>query len=189
MELYWLLNCKGGNMIKRIIRCFSKKGVRDLSTIIPGAPNFKYKEFVRSSTATRLGIDNIPKLEKEWQNMEKLAVNVLQPLRNSLGPIRITSGYRCKKLNKALKASRTSNHLLGQAVDIEPVGEGITLVDLAKFIYSKLEFRNLIAEFFPNGWIHVDYREGSNLRRLKLKDSTHNYEIITMEELLGLYAE
>jgi zinc D-Ala-D-Ala carboxypeptidase len=175
-------------MIKRIISCFSKKGGRDLDAKIPGAENFKYREFIKSEVAIRLGIDNVPKLEREWISIEKLAVNVLQPIRNELGPIRITSGFRCKKLNKALRAGKSSNHLLGQAADIEPVRDGVTLIDVAKFIYFYLEFRNLIAEYFPSGWVHVDYREGSNLKRLKLKDSTHNYEVVTMEELLDLYA-
>jgi len=170
-----------------ITNMFAKKGSRNLNDKIPGAPNFKYKEFVKSSTAIRLGIGNMPLLERTWKNIENLAVNVLQPVRNEFGPIRITSGFRCAKLNKKINGSKKSNHVPGQAADIEPLGDGIELIDIVKYIYSNLEFRNVIAEYFPNGWVHVDYREGKNLRRLKLKDANHHYEIITVADLTTLY--
>jgi hypothetical protein len=174
-------------MVGFITNLFAKKGVRDLNAKIPGAPNFTYGEFVKSYTATRFGIDNVPQLEKTWKNIENLAVNVIQPVRDEFGPIRITSGFRCAKLNKKINGSKNSNHVKGEAADIEPVEYGVKLVDIVKYIYSNLEFRNVIAEYFPEGWCHVDYREGKNLRRLKLKDTTHNYEIITINDLMTLY--
>jgi len=58
--------------------------MRNLNAKIPGARNFKYKEFIKSDIALRRGIDNTP-TEEHWQNIEKLAVNVLQPVRNNLG--------------------------------------------------------------------------------------------------------
>ena len=59
-----------------------------------GAPNFTYEEFLRSDTAQREGIQNIPDKDCVWCNMEYLAREVLQPVRDKFGPIRVTSGYR-----------------------------------------------------------------------------------------------
>lgn len=160
--------------------------MRDLQARIPGAPSFKYKEFVKSDAATRLGINNIP-TDEEWEKIELLAVMVLQPVRNHFGRIRITSGFRAKKLNKTIGGSTTSNHCRGEASDIEPLEEGVTLLDVIKWIYENLEFRTLILEFPPDGWVHVVYREGGNLKRLKLKDRNHNYQNVSIDYLEELY--
>lgn len=159
--------------------------MRDLNSKIPGAPNFRYREFIRSQTASRLDIENIPSAE-QWANLERLAVRVLQPVRNRFGAIRITSGYRSEQLNVEIGGSPYSNHCRGEAADFEP-GFSVKLIDVISFIHDNLEFRNLIAEYFPWGWIHVDYREGSNIKRLKLKDSEHNYKEVSIDYLRRLY--
>lgn len=158
--------------------------MRNLNDRIPGAPNFKYKEFIKSDIALRRGIDNTP-TEEHWQNIEKLAVNVLQPVRNELGRINITSGYRSKKLNKAVKSSRTSLHCFGCASDLEP--ENVSLLYLLEWIYNNCEYRELILEFPPLGWIHCAYVEGWNDKKLKLKDKDHKYSIVTLDYIKGLY--
>lgn len=160
----------------------------DLNRKIPGAKNFKYKEFIRSDTAIRKGINNIPN-EKQWENIEKLAVNILQPIRNKFGRIRIVSGYRSYKLNKVIGGSPYSNHVRGEASDIEPVNDKISLLDIVKFIVKNLEFRTIILEYPILGWIHTDYREGGNLKRIKLKDKNHNYKNVTLNYLIDLYGE
>jgi len=166
-----------------------------LNSKIPGAPNFKYKEFVKSDTATRLGIVNTPNKE-QWQNIERLAVNVLQPIRDKFGSIRITSGFRSEELCIAVgsfsmvngKRIVTSNHARGEASDIEPATRGVTLMDVVEWAYNNLEFRTIICEYFDrDGWIHIDYRENGNLHRLKLKDADHNYENIDLDYLNKLY--
>jgi len=159
--------------------------MRSLNSKIPGAPNFRYREFIRSQAASRLGIDNIPS-DEQWVSLEKLAVRILQPVRNRFGSIRITSGYRSEQLNAEIGGSPYSNHCRGEAADIEP-SFSIKLIDVVSFIHDNLEFRNLIAEYFPWGWIHVDYREGANIKRLKLKDAEHNYEEVSIEELRESY--
>jgi hypothetical protein len=114
--------------------------MRNLNKKIPGAKNFRYKEFIRSDVAIRLGINNIPN-EKQWRNIEKLAVNVLQPIRNKFGQIRITSGFRSIELNQAIGGSRYSNHCRAEAADVEPVDNNIKLVDIMEYIVENLEFR------------------------------------------------
>ena len=99
---------------------------RNLNDIIPGAANFKYKEFVRSDVAKRKGIDNTPE-DWQWENIERLAVSVLQPIRDQFGRIRITSGFRSVELCLAIGSSATSNHTRGEAADVEPVDGDVTL--------------------------------------------------------------
>lgn len=81
-------------------------------------PNFSLSEFVYSKTARRLKIKEQYYLPFQVvENIENLCVNVLQPLRNKVGRIDISSGYRCDRLNKALKGSINSQHMTGCAAD------------------------------------------------------------------------
>ena len=144
----------------------------DLEKPIVGAPNFRLQEFVRSQTAARLNIDNFPNDDQIIENLYYLARNVLQPLRDAIGKqIKITSGYRCPALNAAVGGSPRSFHCYGQAVDLRfRYKEDGQLIDLFKYIYSKLKFTELIAEELPQGWIHIAYAKGrENERQLKYK--------------------
>lgn len=159
---------------------------RDLKAKIPGAENFTYGEFVKSATAVRNGIENIP-TEEQWKKVETLARKVLQPVRNRFGRLRITSGFRSVALCIKIGSSPSSNHAKGEAADIEPYDSSISLLDIVRWIYKNLEFRTIILEYAPDGWVHVDYREGGNLKKLKLKDEKHNYKDVTLEYLEHLY--
>lgn len=161
--------------------------MRDLNAKVPGAPNFRYYEFIKSYEANRLEIENIPN-EEQWQNLEKLAINILQPVREQFGPIRISSGFRSAKLNKAVKGSLRSAHMYGIASDIEPVRNSVSLLDVGGYIAEYLEFRELIFEYLDtNGWVHVSYYEGSNDKIIKIKDRTHNYKVMDLETIVDLY--
>lgn len=160
--------------------------MRDLNVKLPDAASFRYKEFVRSQTALRKGIINKPN-EEQWKCIELLAKEVLQPIRNEFGRIRITSGFRSVKLCEAVGSNRNSNHARGQAADIEPIGSDVKLIDIIEFICNELEYRAVIAEYFPDGWVHVAYRERRNVKRLKLKDKKHNYENVSLNYLKSLY--
>jgi hypothetical protein len=160
--------------------------MRNLNKKIPGAPNFRYKEFIKSDVALRKNIINIPN-EKQWRNIEKLAVNILQPIRNEFGSIRITSGFRSIELCLAIGSFKWSNHAKGEAADVEPFDDNVKLVDIMEYRVENLEFRTVIAEWFPGGWVHSDYREGGNLKRIKLKDKNHHYKTVSMEYIRKLY--
>ena len=57
--------------------------------------------------------------ESEINNLRKLCEDILQPIRNKWGrAITITSGFRCKELNKAVGGSVHSQHIEGEAADI-----------------------------------------------------------------------
>jgi len=160
--------------------------LRDLNSTIPGAPNFTYGELIKSDTALRYGIKNEPN-EEQWNCIELLAKNILQPVRNQFGPIKITSGFRSVDVCLLVGSSSKSNHTKGQAADFEPYGNNIKLVTILTWIHDNLEYRTLILEYPPSGWIHVDYRINKNIKNLKLKDETHNYSKISIEELKKLY--
>lgn len=156
---------------------------RDLDANI--ADNFKYWEMVSSREAVRLGIANVPN-EQEWKNLEALAKNVLQPMRDALDmPITINSAFRCKKLNDAVGSTDTSFHRLGCAADID--SDTIPLMDILNAAYALPRWSEIIAEYFPHGWVHVAYKAGDNRRMLKLKDPTHNFARVTKDALDMIY--
>lgn len=87
-------------------------------------PHFCLDEFIKSSTAIKQGIQNVPPQEAV-ENLRRLCANTLEPLREELGlPVVITSGFRTKALNDLLAhSSEHSQHMQGQAADFY-VGEG-----------------------------------------------------------------
>lgn len=123
--------------------------------------NFTLDEMLFSITATNLKIDNTPG-KAELENLKKLCTEVLQPIRDKWGkPIKVTSGYRCLKLNTKVGGSKTSDHLVGAAADIKvKSGTNKKLWDLImKMINSgEITCRQLIWEYGtkqnPN-WIHI----------------------------------
>ena len=70
--------------------------------------NFTMEELVASAAANRLKIDNTPS-DEQAARLCLLTIHVLQPLRDRYGkPIKISSGYRCKEVNKVVGGSSTS---------------------------------------------------------------------------------
>jgi uncharacterized protein YcbK (DUF882 family) len=53
-------------------------------------------------TKTRHDLDNTPS-PQVVQNLQLLAEKVLQPLRDAVGPVNVTSGYRSKLVNAGSK--------------------------------------------------------------------------------------
>jgi hypothetical protein len=132
--------------------------------------NITYKEGVRSNTAKRRKMKNEPN-EAQLAAMKLVAKEVFQPLRAEFGdnPIRINSFFRSVKLNKAIGGSRTSQHCLGEAIDIDALAEGVTNSDLFHFIKDNLDFDQLIWEFGTDknpDWIHVSFKKGRNRKRV-----------------------
>jgi len=123
---------------------------------------FTIAELCRSNTASRLGINNRCKKE-HLVAMIALIDNVLDPLREWYGkPIVVNSGYRCPALNKAVKGSKTSQHMTGQAADID-AGDRQQNKLLFDYIQKNLPFCQLIWEH-GGDWVHVSY-DADNLKR------------------------
>ena len=137
------------------------------------SPNLNLAEITRSDTAKRHGIDNTPTAE-HLENFKLLADKVFEPIREHFKtPIFISSGYRSKALNSFIKGSLSSQHCMGQAIDIDMDGSNgeVTNRMVFDFIKNKLDFDQLIWEFgtdFNPDWVHVSYVKGKN-RKQKLK--------------------
>jgi zinc D-Ala-D-Ala carboxypeptidase len=129
---------------------------------------FTLAELVRSTAAERLGLDNTPPPAAQ-ANLERLVAKVLDPLRTHLGrPVRITSGFRSAAVNKALDGSPTSQHMLGEAVDIK--ADGLTAVELATVILRLGVPVDQVIWYDPErgGHVHVSYTETRPNRRESL---------------------
>ena len=91
--------------------------------------DFRWSEFFLSDTGKRLGIVNTTTDLDILSNIAYLVHYVLQPLRERCGPIRISSGYRCKTLNEAVDGVKNSYHLYGRAADIVPFGCSLSVLE------------------------------------------------------------
>jgi zinc D-Ala-D-Ala carboxypeptidase len=125
------------------------------------SPHFRLSELTKSDTALRLGIANVPNAEA-LANLKQTALNILEPIRNHFGiPFAPNSGYRGPALNKAIGGAPSSQHVVGQAVDIEV--PSIRNDVLAQWVKDNLDFDQLILEFYTpgipdSGWVHVSYK-------------------------------
>ena len=131
---------------------------------IPTSEHFTIEELCRSQVAVCLGIDNEPRREDIIANLKRLAFHTLEAVRilNDNKPITITSGYRCKELNRAVGGGATSQHQNGCAADFVAgsAEENRRLFERIKSSGS-VPFDQLILE--PKaGWIHISYVEGGN---------------------------
>jgi hypothetical protein len=119
------------------------------------SPNFTLEEMVFSQTATRQGINNTPDAQ-QIENLRNLCTRILQPVRDKFGPIRISSGFRCRRLNSAVGGSSTSDHCYGFAADIIPLAA--SKKEVAQWIAKNCQFHQLIMEFGERdnpSWIHI----------------------------------
>lgn len=131
--------------------------------------HFTLQECTFSRTAKMRGIDNTPNAE-QTDNMRRLCDRVLEPIRNYYAlPFRPSSVFRSHALNVAVGGSSTSDHLTGNAADIEIAG--VANIDLAHWCADNLDFDQLILEYAEHwrtdttdGWVHISYRGDRNRR-------------------------
>lgn len=122
--------------------------------------HISYKEGVHSNTALRRGLENIPNPE-QLACMHDIAKLLFEPLREWVGgPIKITSMFRGEPVNTAIGGSKNSQHMKGQALDLDDTFGYKTNAEMYHYIKDNLDFDQLIWEFGddenPN-WIHVSY--------------------------------
>ena len=120
--------------------------------------NFSLAEFTSSDTADARGIENTPD-DSQIENLRYLVTAVLQPLRTFLGvPVRISSGFRNRELNKAVGGVEDSHHLAENqfaAADISAGGMPASDV-MAAIGELGLPVEQVINEF--DKWVHVSSR-------------------------------
>ena len=141
------------------------------------------KELLFSEVAIRNVIDNTP-TDQILINLQTLIYEVINPIVNQFGDIKITSGYRSPALCKAIGSSERSQHTTGMAVDCEVLG--VPNKELADWIVNHLEFDQCILEFWKpeeinSGWVHVSYNKAGN-RKMYLRAYKANgrtvYEVL-----------
>lgn len=121
----------------------AKDGARQLS------PSFKVREI-----RCRDGSDDIM--------IDQTLVVLLQAIREHFGkPITITSGYRTGTHNTAVGGSKSSQHLLGKAADIQV--QGVSVEDVAAYAEALMPDWGGVGRYpvksgRAKGWVHVDTR-------------------------------
>ena len=125
--------------------------------------NFTLSELIKSDTAIRKGITNNPNAE-QLEKLKAFSENILQPVRDHFGRVKVTSGFRSVELCTAIGSSANSQHAKAEAADFEC--PGVDNAELADWIHKNLPYDQLILEFYtpgePNsGWIHCSWIDGT----------------------------
>ena len=116
--------------------------------------HFTLEELTFSATAQRKQIDNKPPADV-LENMKRLAAG-LEEVRAALGnkPMRINSGYRGPKLNRAVGGARLSAHMAGYAADFVCPDFGSPLKIVKALAATGIQFDKLIQE---GTWVHISF--------------------------------
>jgi hypothetical protein len=139
--------------------------------------HFTLEEMLTSQTAVRFRYDEqFSPPDAIVKNLVALCENVLEPLRVALRkPIRVSSGYRCPRVNTKIGGASKSQHMQGEAADIQASSMGVE--DLYLFIKnSDLPFDQLIQEF--DNWVHISFaprNRRETLRAIKLRNGHTKY--------------
>lgn len=139
--------------------------------------HFTLHEMLTSQTAVRYRYDEqFDPSVQIIENLRQLCQRVLEPIRISISvPIRVSSGYRCLRVNTKIGGSKTSQHMSGQAADIQTLS--IAPEELFQSIKQlDLPFDQLIQEF--DSWVHISFSDnprGQILRAVKLGNGRTKY--------------
>ena len=120
------------------------------------SPHFKLGEFLNLSKYP----DNKPTMQ-HVANMTYGCLLLLEPARQLVGPILITSGYRNPRVNTLVGGVRNSQHLQGQAADIRPQdpSQFQRLVDFLK----TCEYTDQLLT--ASNWLHISWTPFAKPRR------------------------
>ena len=134
---------------------------------------FELSEFIRSNEAKKKGIDNTPTWEVV-EHLEELVEKILDPLRAAYGmPIKVTSGYRCPALNKAVGGVASSVHMSGWAADLQVGGSFSKFRDFVVEWVRKTgtKFDQILLEKDKKGnqWIHIGLYNNAGQQRGQIK--------------------
>ena len=131
--------------------------------------NFTLSELIKSDTAIRKGINNNPNAE-QIEKLKAMCENILQPVRDHFGRVKVTSGFRSVELCLAIGSSERSQHSRGQAADFEC--HRVDNKMLFEWVTNELDYDQAILEFYngtpDSGWLHVSYNKDGN-RKQKLR--------------------
>lgn len=119
-----------------------------------------FKEAVRSNTAIKFGISNVPN-DQQIKAMIDTCEHIVDSVRNKYGDaVDVSSMFRSEALNKKIGGAKGSQHCLGEAVDLDSKDDNLNL-EIFNFIKDNLVFDQLILEA-PNAagvpsWVHCSF--------------------------------
>ena len=139
---------------------------------------FTINEMIASDTAKVKGIDNSPTTGVR-ANLVALIETLLDPLREAWkSPIKVTSGYRCSILNRAVGGSTTSAHLYGCAADIVPINGKIAefkafcrgYFGSRRHLYDQV----ILEQSKGSEWVHIGLKTQDGRKRGQLMEYKNN---------------
>jgi len=131
--------------------------------------NFKLEEFLYTDYPICL----IPSIE-HLENLEQLVEDLMQPIRDKHGPVKILSGYRSEPLQyliykkRGLKLNLKSHHLTGRACDFIPLKKDLLLIYI--WIIENLNYGTVIL-YQKEGFIHIN--TGLQKKQLLFEDGKY----------------
>jgi zinc D-Ala-D-Ala carboxypeptidase len=137
--------------------------------------NISFIQAIKSQEGIRRGIDNKPN-DIQLRNMQRVAIKIYELVKKVVPSCIVSSFFRCEILNKAIKGAKNSQHVTGEAIDIDSDGFNASIFF---YIKNNLEFDQLIWEFGTANepdWVHASYKESGNrkeiLRAVKIGGKT-----------------
>ena len=128
--------------------------------------NFTLEELTFSATAKIRGIDNTPD-ENQKQQLQLLCTKILQPIRTQFNrQITVTSGFRSSALNAAVRGSKTSQHLKGEAADIVSANNKELWDLICNMILRQEIFVGQLIDEKNLSWIHISLPDSRHLNHL-----------------------
>jgi len=105
------------------------------------------------------------------QNLQLLSQNCLEKIKTKYPNMIVTSGFRSKASNSK-SGSKTSQHLTGQAVDMQFTGaKKSDYFIIAQWIKDNVPYDQLLLEYKSTGtklpWIHISFRGRTNRNQIK----------------------
>jgi hypothetical protein len=136
------------------------------------SPHFTWGEMTRTGQSALQEV-NRQEAEKVKAAITAVCQTLLEPIRAKFGPLRINSCFRGPAVNSAVGGSKTSQHMVGEAVDFVPLNDKIALMTVVDWVRkeSGLKWGQLINEHPGNSkWIHISlgepFRKANNMQVL-----------------------
>ena len=121
-------------------------------------------------TDIELGMKNVSSEIKE--NMYALVNNILDPLREKVGVIIVSSGYRSESYNKQIGGAKNSQHVKGEAVDI--VFKNYDINKAFEYVKKNFTFDQLIFENRGGvKWLHISYSRVKNRKEVLIANKVN----------------
>ncbi len=147
-----------------------------------------YSEAIHSEKAIELKLDNTPPdfvlaKMKITANIFELIRKRISEIRGKDSPIIIDSFYRSPDVNKAVGGALDSQHMRGEAIDLNVNYPDFNRADLFNLIKNEFEFDQLIYEGgTPENpaWVHVSYSSTYNRKqclKMVMIDGHPKYQI------------